>query len=134
MKTVECGCGRILRPCNLARHVRARHAPSIEEREFGAMVMAPANPIRIGKRHDRRYDDFVPRGEGPHRYRIYRLRAGDLELLATAPLAENMGLALKTLHEEGEFIGDDSVGILDTIEDPGHWVANPFTLGRKAHE
>lgn len=83
------------------------------------------------KSDDRRYDEIAPRGEGPERYRVYRLRAGELELLATAPSAECMGLALATLHSEGEFITDDSVGVLDTAPEPGKWVVNPYSLGRR---
>lgn len=37
---------------------------------------------------------------------------------------------LVVLDEEGEFVGDDSVGILDTAQDPGNWLVHPFTLGR----
>jgi hypothetical protein len=88
-------------------------------------------PIRVGKDRDRRYDEVFPRGEGKYRFRIYRLRAGDLDLIAAAPDAACMGDALLRLYSEGEFIGDDSVGVLDTSEDPGHWIVHPFTLGRK---
>jgi hypothetical protein len=92
---------------------------------------SPVIPISVGAEKDRRFDEFVERGEGPNRYRIYRLRGGELELVATAPTAEAMGLALTMLAREGEFIVDDSVGVLDTATDPGHWIVNPFTLGRR---
>lgn len=88
-------------------------------------------PIRQGKDRDRRYDDVFPRGIGPYRFRVYRLRAGQLDLIAAAPEPGDMGDALFRLYSEGEFIGDDSVGVLDTAEDPGHWVVSPFTLGRR---
>jgi hypothetical protein len=42
-----------------------------------------------------------------------------------------MGQELADLHEFGEFVGDDSVGVLDTAEDPGHWIVSPWTLGRR---
>lgn len=88
-------------------------------------------PIRQGKDRDRRYDAIFPRGVGKFRYRIYRLRAGELDLVAAAPEAADMGVGLVELNKDGEFIGDDSVGVLDTAEDPGHWIVHPFTLGRK---
>lgn len=132
MKHTECPeCGRRLRPCNLARHRRARHLPVATVSSYGHRFYPPAIPMRVGREKDRRYDEHVPRGIGDHRYRIYRLRTGELELVASAPSAENMGVALVVLHEEGEFEIDDSVGVLDTIETPGHWVVSPFTLGRR---
>lgn len=131
MNTYPCPeCGRRVRPSNLARH-RRTHLPRASKAEYGHKFDKPALPITLGKEKDRRYDEHVPRGEGDHRYRIYRLRAGDLELVSTAPTAGGMGLALVTNHAEGEFIGDDSVGVLDTLVDPGHWVVSPWTLGRK---
>lgn len=123
-------CGIQVRPSNLRRHRRARHFPRAVATSWGTRYTVPAVPIKANK-DDRRYDEIAPRGEGPHRYRIYRLRAGELELLATAPDAECMGLGVVTLHAEGEFISDDSVGVLDTSTEPGHWVVHPFALGRK---
>lgn len=132
MKTRECPeCGRHIRPSNIARHRKARHTPRPRPTSYGHKFSVPAIPITVGKDKDRRYDDHVERGPGPHRYRIYRLRAGDLQLIASAPDPACMGVALVTLHNEGEFIVDDSVGVLDTIEDPGHWVVHPFALGRR---
>lgn len=98
---------------------------------YGSKFSVPEMPLRLGKKQDRRYDEVAPRGDGRDRYRIYRLRAGDLQLLATTQTAEGMGIALAQLHEEHEWVGDDSVGVLDTIIDPGHWVVNPWTLGRR---
>lgn len=134
-KTTPCPeCGRRVRPSNLARHRRAQHVPKGRPRNFGTKFVSPAIPIRAGRERDRRYDEHFPRGEGRYRYRIYRLRGGELELVAAAPNAAAMGLALATLHGEGEFIVDDSVGVLDTLEDPGHWVVHPFALGRRKTE
>lgn len=121
-------CGRKIRPSNLHRHRVAQHFPRGVATSWGRRYTVPAMPM---KSDDRRYDEIAPRGEGPERYRVYRLRAGELELLATAPSAECMGLALATLHSEGEFITDDSVGVLDTAPEPGKWVVNPYSLGRR---
>lgn len=132
MSTIACPeCGRRIRPSNLARH-RRTHVPKASEATYGHRFDKPALPITLGKEKDRRYDEHVPRGEGDHRFRIYRVRAGELELVATATDGPSMGDALVTLHSEGEWIGDDSVGVLDTLVDPGHWIVNPWTLGRKA--
>lgn len=133
-RTVLCPeCGRRVRPCNLARHRRARHLPRSRQRKFGRRYEPPAIPIRVGHEKDRRYDEHVPRG-GENLFRIYRLRAGELELVATAPDAGGMGLALVTLAQEGEFIVDDAVGVLKTDTDPGRWIVNPFSLGRRKGE
>lgn len=133
MKRTACPeCGRQVRPSNMERHRRARHMPKPKVSAYGHKFSTPAIPITLGADTDRRYDEHVPRGEGDHLYRIYRLRSGELELIATAADPESMGVALVTLHAEGEFISDDSVGVLDTLVDPGHWVVNPWTLGRKA--
>jgi hypothetical protein len=64
-----------------------------------------------------------------HRYRIYRLPpAGELVLLATTPTAGGIGVALVTLHEEGEWVADEAVGVLDTHgkDGPGTWLVNPW--------
>jgi hypothetical protein len=127
-------CGQKIRPCNMTRHRRARHIPKKTRTVYGAEFSVPTQPIRLGKNKDRRYDDVAPRGEGTHRYRIYRLRAGELELISTAPTPEKFGVALARLHERGAFVGDDAAGVLDTITDPGHWVINPWTLGRRPTE
>lgn len=136
MKVLPCpDCGQKIRPCNHARHRRAKHLPKRKGAKFGEQFITPPSPIRMGKNRDRRYDEIAPRGEGPHRYRIYRLRAGDLQLIATAENPGHLGLALVTLHADGEFDqADDSVGVLDTATDPGHWIVNPFALGRRAEE
>lgn len=132
MKKVPCpDCGVKIRPSNLVRHRQARHIPQRGRTVYGSKFSIPTMPIRIGKRKDRRYDEIAPRGEGPDRFRIYRLRAGDLQLLATTDSPEGMGLTLVTLHADGEWVGDDAVGVLDTKTDPGHWIVSPWTLGRR---
>lgn len=129
--TVCPDCKQRIRPCNMARHRKARHTPQRGRTIYGSKFSIPSMPIRLGKKKDRRYDEVVPRGEGKDRFRIYRLRAGDLQLLASTSTPEGMGLALATLHDEGEWVGDDSVGVLDTATDPGHWIVSPWTLGRR---
>lgn len=132
MKTLPCpDCGKTIRPCNMGRHRRAKHLPKVVESVYGTRYSVPAMPIRVGKDRSRRHDEIAPRGKGPYRYRIYRLRGGDLQLVSAVATAERMGKELADLHQYGEFVGDDSVGVLDTIEDPGHWIVSPFTLGRR---
>lgn len=131
VKRIPCpDCGQRMRPSNLGRHRIAQHVPKKVRTVYGSKLSLPSKPIKLGKKKDRRYDDLAPRGKGEDRYRVYRLRAGDLQLLATSDTAEGMGLALATLHEEGEWVGDDSCGVLDTATDPGHWIVSPWTLGR----
>lgn len=131
MKTVTCICGRRVRPCNLERHQRT-HIPRLEKRDWGHKVTPAKRPISVGKERDRRYDEHVPRGVGPHRYRIYRLRTGELDLIATAPEPEHLGVALVLLDEEGEWgLVDDATGVLDTAREPGHWLVHPWALGRR---
>lgn len=74
----------------------------------------------------------LPRDEVPrnpeHRYRIYRMIYDELDLVATASTPEDVGVALITLGEEGEF-DQTCAGILDTHgtdEVQGSWVLNPF--------
>lgn len=131
MKTVTCMCGRELRPCNLERHMRT-HLPKLEERDWGHRVLPATRPISLGAEKDRRYDEHVPRGVGPHRFRLYRLRAGELHLVATAREPADVGVALFTCDEEGEWDQvDDATGILDTAREPGHWMVHPWALGRR---
>ena len=130
MKTKTCpDCSQRVRPCNLVRH-RRTHLPLAVRRPYGTKWMKPRRPIRKGRDHDRRYDEVIPRGIGPHRFRIYRLRVGELEIVASTETPEDMGYALFHLDGEGEYVDDDSCGVLDTADDPGHWVVHPFTLGR----
>jgi hypothetical protein len=124
-------CGRKIRPSNLERHRRAQHMPKPRPRKFGRQFAQPAIPITIGAEQDRRYDEIAPRGVGPECMRIYRLRAGELQLLATGESPEAAGLAIYTLWSEGEFGIDDSVGWLNTATEPGHWCISPWALGRR---
>jgi hypothetical protein len=133
MRRVPCpDCGRKIRPSNLKRHRAARHIPRVLVAEHGVEFTVPQQPIKQKPGKDRRYDDIAPRGVGPYRFRIYRLRAGDLQMLAAVETPEDMGRELVKLHSEGRFsVPDDAVGILDTAEDPGDWIANPWALGRR---
>lgn len=132
MTTVACPeCQRQVRPCNLERH-RRTHYPTRGEaiRVSGTRWLPAKRPIARTNTKDRLYDEVVPRGEGDHRFRIYRMRAGELDLLATTADPPGVGVALYHLDQEGEFITDDATGVLDTIEDPGHWLVHPYALGR----
>lgn len=130
MKTVKCECGRRLRPCNLERH-RRTHVPVPEERGEYTKLLKPRRPIVQGRNGDRRYDEAFPRGEGSFRFRIYRLRAGELQLIGAAPDPGGFGQGIFEMHREGEFITDDATGVLDTATDPGDWLVHPFALGRR---
>lgn len=90
----------------------------------------PKRPLLQYRTHDTRYDEIAPRGEGPYRFRIYRLRGGELQLLAAAATPIDFGMALFNLKERGEFIPDDATGVLDTADEPGGWIVHPFALGR----
>jgi hypothetical protein len=134
MTTVACPeCGRRVRPCNLTRH-RQTHIPEAEPRGGWTYLRTPRRPIRQFRTHDHRYDEHFPRGEGPFRFRIYRLRAGVLELIAAAETDGDFGKALYQLHLEGEYITDDATGVLDTAPEPGDWIVHPFALGRRREE
>jgi len=80
------------------------------------------------------------------RFRIYRLRDGELKCIATTPDPEGIGLALYTLRSEGEITNDDRTGVLDCFHEPedlaenaalafpqmtptGTWISNPFARG-----
>lgn len=132
-KTIPCpDCTRKVRPCNLARH-RITHMPITYYTKYGVEYKPAKEPLPLGKpKNDRRYDEIAPRGIGPTRYRLYRLIAGDLELLAAVATAQKIGEALVEHHAKGSFAGDVSVGILDTATEPGKWVSNPWTLGRRS--
>jgi hypothetical protein len=133
-KRMKCPeCGSRVRACNLARH-RRTHVPETEPREGYTYLRKAKRPIRQFRTHDHRYDEHFPRGEGDFRFRIYRLRAGVLELIAAAPTPGDFGQALFELHDEGEFITDDATGVLDTLPEPGDWVVHPFALGRRLPE
>lgn len=135
MKTVPCPeCRRAVRPCNLKRHVRT-HYPEVASVEAWGTRWKPAKrPISRGKERDRLYDEIVPRGEGDHRFRLYRMRAGELDLLATTSDPPGVGVGLYYLDQDGEFVTDDATGVLDTAVDPGHWLVHPYALGRRPRE
>jgi hypothetical protein len=132
-------CGEKVRGSNLARHRRS-HMPTPERRladEVGKpyIFYAPARrPLLQYRTHDTRYDELAPRGHGDTRYRIYRLRGGELQLIAAAATPCSFGCALVDLKTRGEFISDDATGVLDTAEDPGGWIVHPFALGRTRRE
>lgn len=139
MKQVKCpDCGSRVRPCNLTRHRRS-HVPIAELRTQGGLeewryLRQPKRPIRQFRTHDHRYDEAFPRGEGNYRFRIYRLRGGELQMIAAASTPGDYGCALFELHHDREFITDDAVGVLDTLPEPGDWIVHPFALGRRREE
>jgi hypothetical protein len=132
MKTVACPeCGRKVRPCNLERH-RDTHDPVPLMRDGYVKFLQPKAPILQHRTKQHRYDEVVPRSNGLTRFRIYRLRAGELQLIGAAPTPAKFGQALFDFYHEGEFITDDSVGVLDTLPEPtGDWISHPFALGRR---
>jgi hypothetical protein len=76
--------------------------------------------------------DAYPR-DARNRFRIYRLIARDLQILTTVETREAIGVALCTLHEDGEF-ESAAVGVLDTRGAPrgsGVWIVNPYEAGRR---
>jgi hypothetical protein len=96
--------------------------------------VAPKRPLLQYRTHDTRYDEIAPRGRTASRYRIYRLRGGELQLIAAAATPSGFGWALVDLKKKGEFIVDDCTGVLDTAEEPGGWIVHPFSLGRTRSE
>lgn len=88
------------------------------ERLFG--VGAPALPIVPG-------EVFAPRDQ-ENRYRIYRLVYDELQLVATAPDEESVGVALVRLGKEQQFSGS-APGLLDSRGSEGEagtWVISPW--------
>ena len=83
-------------------------------------------------------DFTVPSDRRPEeRYRVYRLRAGVLELLSTTPSEGGIGVALVTHAEEGDLTFDDGFGVLDAFPEgvdetrvsppeTGEWLVNPY--------
>jgi len=119
-------CQREIRPCNLARHRRARHLPRAHPARYGRRFTQPEQPIL--DRSMPRFDEVAPRGRENY-YRVYRLRGGDLQLLATAKTPSGFGMAIADLWKRGEFIVDDSTGVFDSVEET--WIMNPWNLGRR---
>ena len=133
-------CGEHVRGSNLERHRRS-HMPTPESRVSDEGIFSPyiyygppRRPILQHRTHDTRYDELAPRGRGYTRYRIYRLRGGELQLLAAAASPCSFGCALVDLKKQDEFIADDATGVLDTAEEPGGWIVHPFALGRTRRE
>jgi len=76
----------------------------------------------------------LPRGDVPrdpaHRFRVYRTRYDELDLVATASTPEEVGAAIVKLGREGEFAGS-CLGLLDTHgtdETKGSWVVHPWDV------
>jgi len=64
------------------------------------------------------------------RFRVYVLRDGEPHELCSTN-RDGLGLALTTMHEEGDLTDDDRVGILDRVEgETGTWIVNPWAVGR----
>jgi hypothetical protein len=83
--------------------------------------------------------EFILPAESRHKgqRRIYRLRAGELVCLAQTDSPE-WGATVERLHDEGEFITDDCIGVKrergideDGNELPGEWIVHPFNIGRR---
>lgn len=77
----------------------------------------------------------MPYDPANSRYHIYVIRDDQpVELAATDE--GGIGLALVTLHAEGDITSVDRVGILDRLDDPigrttvGTWIVNPWGIGR----
>lgn len=91
------------------------------------------------------WDDLAPR-RPEERYRVYRLRGGERELLATTPDPGGVGVALCDLRAMGMLTADDAVGVMDCAHGdddaaldglgrytgPGLWVVNPYAQGGRA--
>ena len=134
VRTVPCPeCNKRVRPCNLVRHENT-HMPKPIHRAWGTQFLRPQRPVQQRKHGPHRYDEICPPGYGRFRFRIYRLRGGVLQLLGAAETAGGFGQALYEMNREGEFIADDTTGVLDTACNPGDWVVHPFALGRTQEE
>jgi hypothetical protein len=86
-------------------------------------------------------ESLDPRDLGPEfdrarmqeRYRIYAIWPDGEAKSWPQETPEQVGAALCTLAEEGEFEGDAAIGVLDTKGLPrgsGVWIVNPFTSAR----
>lgn len=70
----------------------------------------------------------VPRDRA-HRFRLYRLYRGKLELIATAPTPGQLGQRIVTLGRKGFEFAGSTIGILDTHgtdASEGSWILNPW--------
>ena len=97
-------------------------------------LLNPPSPMELARIIDPEgyVSPGIPRGEVPrdsiHRFRIYRVRFDELDLVATASTPEEVGVALCTLGDEKVFQGT-CAGVLDTYgtdEVPGSWILDPF--------
>lgn len=76
-------------------------------------------------------DDHWPR-DAAHRWRIYRLRRGALDVLRATGDLEAVGPAILDCRDQGDLGRTDGVGVLDVTmgrdEPPqfGEWLINPF--------
>ena len=86
-------CGSRVRPCNLTRHRRDTRPRGRKSGRATRTSGRPRRPLRQFRTHDHRYDEHFPRGEGPFRFRIYRLRGGELQMIAAAETAGDCGQA-----------------------------------------
>lgn len=98
-------------------------------------ILNPPPASELARLIDPLFEDGLPRHEIPrdemHRYRIYRMKLDEIDLIATASNPEDLGIAIITLGLEGEFSGT-CIGILDTHgsdSEPGSWVLNPWDTG-----
>lgn len=87
-------------------------------------------------------DDIYPRTP-EHRYRLVSVSAsGGVDVVATAPDAQSLGLMIVTLHEdlrrevglEARLYDEGRIGILDTCPDgepseTGDWILLPWQRG-----
>lgn len=111
------------------RHVEAKRAAlSSQYRLVGEATGLPPDPTTHDGQPRLVLDrDSVPR-DAEHRYRIYRVIAGESELVAAVANATEIGNKLLILGKEGQF-KESCVGILDTYGTDsisGSWVINPF--------
>jgi hypothetical protein len=95
-------------------------------------LLNPPSPTELARIIDPIEFPGLPRDEVPrnkdHRFRIYRQLYDEIDLVATATTAEDVGVAIITLGAEGVF-SHSCVGILDshgTDKKPGSWVINPW--------
>jgi len=72
------------------------------------------------------WEEVSGRGDPAQRFRIYRLRASTLELVATCGTEAAVGVTLCTLAREGEWEAA-TVGVLDSLGEKGQkWIVSPF--------
>jgi len=89
-------------------------------------------PAEIASFSDRTPVESLPRDEVPrdpeHRYRLYRMQYDEVDLVGTAPTAEEVGVAIVKLGLSRAFSGS-CLGLLDshgTESRSGTWVVLPW--------